>query len=512
MSQSASMASGSPRPASVVTLGGLFDGFEAYRTPTEEDYRTLLGDGLIVLDTNVLLNLYRYNDQTRKDLLSLLRELGDRLWVPHQVMREFWQNREMVLRDPRATSATIQELTEQRDRGTRILQAWSNRVGLPEERRGSLITILSEAFSTVIAGVEELVDDEAIEFARDTNKDAVLGGLGEILQGRVGPPLSAEEYRDALLEAKRRGEARRPPGYMDSAKDEEKAAGDYLVWVQILLEAERRAKDVLLITGDVKEDWWRREQGELRGPRRELLDELRAFAGSMLYMLRPDRFMLRARSILRVQVRDESLEDVERVDSSLLEVENGGWTVEALRSLIDRLNAEGADVQAAIIMRAGESEGFVDRQTVYAIGGYEETRSLRGFTRPVNRITREFRDRGAVSELADDVLTAEYDESSASPGVAIGFQVSTNLLQLIRELDRRSMPYQVIDAKAFDREDHRPGSVSYNGMCSLHGCGDAAVVTMMCQDRAGRQVILSVCERGVAEYELRERFIIPNES
>jgi hypothetical protein len=40
-------------------LGGLFDGFEAYRTPAEEDYRTLLTGGLVVLDTNVLLNLYR---------------------------------------------------------------------------------------------------------------------------------------------------------------------------------------------------------------------------------------------------------------------------------------------------------------------------------------------------------------------------------------------------------------------------------------------------------------------
>lgn len=492
-------------------MGGLFDGFEAYRTPTEEDYQALLGDGLIVLDTNVLLNLYRYNDQTREDLLSVLRKLGDRLWVPHQVMREFWQNREAVLRDPRATGTTIQELTEQRDRGTRSLQTWANRVGLPEERRAALISILGEAFSAVIAGVEELADDEAIEFARDTNKDAVLSGLDEILRGRVGLPLVADEHRDALSEAKRRGEARLPPGYMDSAKDEEKAAGDYLVWVQILLEAKRRAKDVLLITGDVKEDWWRREQGELRGPRRELIDELRVSAGTMLYMLRPDRFMFRARSILKIQVRDESLEDVERVDSSLLETENGGWTAEALSSLIDRLNAEGAGVQSAIIMRACGSEGFVDRETVYTIGGYEGTRSLRGFTRPVNRITREFRDRGIVSELADDVLTAVYDESSASPGVAIGFRVSSNLLQLIRELDRRSVPYEVIDAKAFDREDHRPNSVSYKGLCSLHGCGEAAVVTIICHDRAGRQVILSACERGVAEYELRERFVIPSQ-
>ncbi len=51
----------------VRTQVGLYDGFEAYRTPTEVDYRRLLTSGLVVPDTNVFLNLYRYNDETRTD-------------------------------------------------------------------------------------------------------------------------------------------------------------------------------------------------------------------------------------------------------------------------------------------------------------------------------------------------------------------------------------------------------------------------------------------------------------
>jgi hypothetical protein len=96
--------------------GGLFDGFEAYQTPTEADYRRLLTDGIVVPDANVLLNLYRYNEQTRNDLFLVLRALGDRLWVPHQVVVEFWRNREAVLQDPRDISITIRELTSQRDK------------------------------------------------------------------------------------------------------------------------------------------------------------------------------------------------------------------------------------------------------------------------------------------------------------------------------------------------------------------------------------------------------------
>lgn len=75
------------------TSHGLFDGFESYKTPTEADFRALLTGGIIVPDTNILLNLYRYNEQTRSDFLSVLNALGDRLWVPRQVIVEFWRNR-----------------------------------------------------------------------------------------------------------------------------------------------------------------------------------------------------------------------------------------------------------------------------------------------------------------------------------------------------------------------------------------------------------------------------------
>src|SRR5438105_2793430 len=71
---------------------GIFGhGLESYRTVTDAGYRSLLTSGLIVLDTNVLLNLYRYHQQTRRELLDVLAKVGDHLWIPHHVMVEFWQ-------------------------------------------------------------------------------------------------------------------------------------------------------------------------------------------------------------------------------------------------------------------------------------------------------------------------------------------------------------------------------------------------------------------------------------
>ncbi len=43
---------------------------------------------LFVFDTNVLLNLYRYQSGTRDELLNVLAQLSDRIWIPHHVALE----------------------------------------------------------------------------------------------------------------------------------------------------------------------------------------------------------------------------------------------------------------------------------------------------------------------------------------------------------------------------------------------------------------------------------------
>jgi PIN like domain len=293
--------------------GGLYDSFEAYRTVTQADYRHLITNGLVVPDTNVFLNLYRYNEQTRNDLFTVLRGLEDRLWVPRQVMVEFWRNRETVLLDPRDTDKTSKKMVAHRDDAINTFRAWANRVGLPTNRTDELINVLFKAFGEVIEGIGELADDDASYFVADTNKDPVLAGLEPILNGRVGRGLEDTDYKHALEEAKRRADAKRPPGYKDSGRP-----GDYLIWSETLREAKQRNVDVLIVTGDVKEDWWRQEHGKQRGPRPELAEEMRNFAGARLSMLRPESLLLHAREILQVQVRDESVQDVERVSEAAL--------------------------------------------------------------------------------------------------------------------------------------------------------------------------------------------------
>jgi PIN like domain len=412
---------------------GLFDGFEGYRTPSEDDYRLVLKDGLVVPDTNVLLNLYRYTPQVRAEFLNVLKRLGDQLWIPHQVLLEFWRNRESALRDPQETASEIAEaLEDQRERARDLLRRWANRAAIPDEQLTELQDKLDDSFSAASEAITSLPDPEAIRRARDTNEDQVLHRLEPILRGRMGGPLSPEELDVATAEGAKRIEAGLPPGYRNKTKGEDLAVGDYIVWVQILAEAERRHCDVLFVTGDVKDDWWRRERGEWRGPRLELVDELRDRTGTRLLMLRPDSLLKRAAETWDLNILDESFKDIARVDRVLGVGSSEGWSAQAVQELMRRLDQHGP-VQAAAIRHAAGNKGFVTREDIYILGRYEDSRTLRGFTRPANRIAQELRSEGLVPESAVDVLEAVYDPR-ISYVQASGFRIPEELIPLLHDL------------------------------------------------------------------------------
>lgn len=305
-------------PSLNATAGGIFDGgFETYRTVTQEDYHYLLTSGLIVFDTNALLNLYRYHAKTREDLIAILAHIKNRLWVPYQAMYEFWQGRSSVIgSNAREMEGIIDGLFRNRSDLERGIRTWANRVGLPPEETTEFVSTIESAVGDVANKMREMSADDTFEHAEDTDKDPVITALSSILEGNVGDPLTVDELRKARKEAAQRIADKRPPGWKDAHK-RDNPEGDYLIWFQTLQEAKRRGVDVLFVTGDVKDDWWRREQGEVRGPLPELVYEMRAVADVRLFMLRPASLLIHARNTLGLRISEESVQDAQRVSSDM---------------------------------------------------------------------------------------------------------------------------------------------------------------------------------------------------
>ncbi|MBV9870927.1 MAG: hypothetical protein JO214_09935 [Frankiaceae bacterium] len=62
--------------------------------------------------------------------------------------------------------------------------------------------------------------------------------------------------------------------------------------------------------------------------------------------------------------------------------------------------------------------------------------------------------------------------------------------------------YSVIEVRPYRSSDHQPTSASALGFCTLHACGEPAVITMIAEDSAGRRIRLAACKRGGHEYGL----------
>ncbi|QLH23586.1 PIN-like domain-containing protein [Streptomyces sp. Rer75] len=440
---------------------GIFDCNEAHRSPLREDYERVFRSGMVALDTNVLLNLYRSNERTRKDTLAVLGMLRDRLWIPHQVLSEFWRNRESpsVRHHHRAKAKEATASLDKVKRSTEdALERWVAAVHLKNDERVTerirgALEALGETMGDLRDLIEAQAESDALRGTAQTHTDPVLAELEPVLQGRVGEPLSPTEHDNAVREAQTRADDEIPPGYEDFKKKEpEQAAGDYVLWVQLLTEAKTRGCDVLLVTGDVKKDWWTpARDGDIPArPRPELVVELWAHAGVRLYMLTPSELLVWANQLLGLEVDEGSVSDLEQLREADGDADtvDGEWTLQSLASFMTNLMSR-YETQAKVIFAAAANGGFVDRATVYELAGYPETRQLRGFTRPLNTITRELMDQGALTGEEPFLLRTIYG-SGPEPSWASGFRIPDEVIPLLRDAYEGNMLWP--DLKALRSE------------------------------------------------------------
>jgi hypothetical protein len=410
-------------------VNGLYDGFEGYKLPGSDEIAEAIRTGLVAVDANTLLNLYRYNASTSEDLLRVLGALGDRLIVPNQVVREFWRNRMAAIGNPSAAAQQARDAIEKNRKSTSAaLNQWAKQVALEDDVRDQLherIDGLYDELAEAIASGQPSV----VQFP--SARDPILEQLELRLAGRVTPPLEATEWKECVQEGKRRVDALEPPGYLDADKADselpEGPAGDYLVWYQACRAAKERNLDLVVVTGDEKDDWWWRHRGDFLGPRPELVTELLRQTSHRLFMLRP-KDLLALSSILEVAVSEASVADAERVRPT----PKPEWTAPAVSELLRRLDEEG-QAQSEVIRAAAQMGGEIDRDAVYAICEFDDDRMLRGFTRPTARITADLQSAGLVGDGVTAMLIPRYEGVKAA-----AFAIPDEVVTILRGGEKES--------------------------------------------------------------------------
>ncbi len=285
--------------------------FPGYYRPTETEFQDLWDNCLFVLDANVLLNLYQYSVATREELLSLLGELSDRLWVPHQAGLEYQRNRLKKIDE------LVQLYQQRRENLKTHLKEVDDQLR-PGARHPFVNAELLDRMTAIVHEIDEELAEKQEECRTFLDDDPVRPDITVLLDGKVGSPYADSRQREIYNEGKQRYEERTPPGYADSNKaPAEKGPpdqyGDLVLWYQVIDEAKEQNKPVILVTDDRKEDWWEKHHGKTMGPRPKLIQEMKSKAGVSFYMYSADQFMKYARAYTQRQVKEEAIEEVRSI-------------------------------------------------------------------------------------------------------------------------------------------------------------------------------------------------------
>jgi PIN like domain len=298
-------------------MAGLRDQFQRFYAPDPGAVAAALRTGLIVPDTNVLLNLYRFQPEARDELFGVLEQISDRLWVPYQVALEFHQNRlNVIAEQEKFFSKTKDDLEASLNEYLTKLRTFSRRIALSQSAAQRLEKGLREAHAVVAAEVSSAERANEVNLSSH-DCDAVLSRLENLLSNRVGEPMSDRDLDAARKEAQRRVEAKIPPGYKDRGKSD--PAGDYIIWKQLKNEAGKRKVPTVLVTDDRKEDWFRREHGLTLGPRIQLCEEMEVEAEVRFLIMTSETFLLQAKEHLSVSVSSTTVSQAKELPESLQE-------------------------------------------------------------------------------------------------------------------------------------------------------------------------------------------------
>ncbi|WP_329888256.1 PIN-like domain-containing protein [Stenotrophomonas sepilia] len=309
--------------------------FPGYYRPTQAELDALWQEGtLVVLDTNILLHLYRVPASTRTLLLSILERLKDRLWIPHQVGIEYQRRRLGVIRDAfSASRRLLTDIEKAHEQFKRAVQA-----AQPDKRGLRRIPAALTEIQTQVTRIRDDVHAAIADQLSPTADDFIREAIDALIGDKVGaPPESQEVLAGWYKQGAARFALQMGPGYKDAKKANspspkffaggltfEGEYGDLVLWKQIIQHtAKEGIKKVVFVTQDNKEDWWchvsdpTNSDAITQGPLQELAEEIRREGGvDLFWMYHLQEFMEAASERFGINVSEEAITDVSMADKA----------------------------------------------------------------------------------------------------------------------------------------------------------------------------------------------------
>lgn len=309
--------------------------FSEHFRPTEDQTKALWAEAVFIFDTNVLLNLYRLSNNTSKQIRQILKSLTGRLFLPHQVAIEFFDNREEVI-------------AEQVNGFERARQALNK---IPSAFRQDFTRHPCIPIDDIVKSITDCVraQSELVTSSQKTHQvnflqhdDPILSELESLFSLCSEPPYPPPENDALNKQVDERINSNAPPCNTTTGTKASIPAqnhphrGDGRVWFQVIKFArDNPDKAIIFVTGDQKPNWWRTAKigtdNQAIGPHFLLIKEVESVSKKKFLMYTQEQFLQLTVKYLKAQDQSRAIQEVKLLRESMV--------AEALADLQKQLKA-----------------------------------------------------------------------------------------------------------------------------------------------------------------------------
>ena len=271
-------------------MKSMFKGYIGY---TDEEFESLWSNAKFVIDTNIILNFFKYTSkESYINFFMILEKLKkqNRLFIPHQVALEYFFNyRENMEKQELAINSLAEKLSATKDIVEKhFLKVKNEHPYIEEDVFQFYLDALQQANSELEIKRELLIKNLP-------DMEIVHKRILILLDGVTGIPYIQQKLDEIQQQGKFRYEQMIPPGFKDKLDKNNSIRtygeisynqqfGDLILWNQLMDFSLENKVPLIFVTEDNKEDWWYKKRGQVVGPHPNLIQKFYEKTNLNFYM------------------------------------------------------------------------------------------------------------------------------------------------------------------------------------------------------------------------------------
>lgn len=281
--------------------------FPGFYPLSDSEKESFWENAIIVLDTAFLLDLFRLKSESSNIVFSILENsnIKDKLWIPYDVAWLYHQsvNNEILIQIENIQTA-LRNLTSCKEAiiGKKCFPYFDNSI---IERLNCLSHIISRKSA-------EQINILSNSLSTDEKKERINELFKETENNKkIGESYGEAELNEIYLLSQKRYSDLIPPGYSAEAHSQQRVMyHDMIVWKQLQKHAKDTHKDIIMIMGHNRKDWFYIVNGNVISPRHEIINEFAKETEQKFYCLTSYDFIKKCSVRYGIEITDDLLEEL----------------------------------------------------------------------------------------------------------------------------------------------------------------------------------------------------------